>query len=87
MLVYSRPHRRSFDLGMLILREPKRPQGSLLSPQLIGFHIYSLARPPTSCSCLKRGDAVDGGRPGGEGERGAGLGGPSEAEGGSQYRR
>ena len=49
MLVYPRPHRRSFcieDLGVSILRVPKRPQRSLLSSQLVGFCIHSLALPP-----------------------------------------
>ena len=41
---------------------------------------------PSSCSYSRRGGAVDGGRPGGEGEgeRGGGLDGPSKTEAGSR---
>ena len=37
---------------------------------------------PSCCSCSRRGGAVDSGRPGGEGERGGGLGEPGETGGG-----
>ena len=41
---------------------------------------------PSSCSCSRRGGAVDGGRPGGEGEGeyGGGLDGPGGTEAGSR---
>ena len=37
---------------------------------------------PSCCSCSRRNDAINGGRPGGEDERGGGLGEPGETGGG-----
>lgn len=39
---------------------------------------------PSSCSCSRRGGAVNGSRPGGEGERGGGLDGPGRTGGNSR---
>jgi hypothetical protein len=51
-------------------------------------HLHDAQLPqPSSCPCLRRGGAIDGGRPEGEDNHGGGLGGPGETEGGGWCTR